>query len=147
MKRTALKLSEFLPFRLSLASNLISSRIAETYEAEFRLSMTQWRVMAVLGEHPGLTATELTRKTALDKVAISRAVAALVERGLVKREAEQDDGRRSSLALTQEGLAIYREIIPRAVALEKALLESLDDRTRRALEEALAALTEKARSL
>lgn len=146
MSSAPLKLEDFLPFRLSLTSNLVSARIAETYRAEFGLTMTQWRLMAVLGERPGLTATELTQITALDKVAVSRAAAALTDRGLLKKQTKKEDGRRSALSLTQDGQHVYDEIIPRAVQSEADLLAALPEDTREHLVRALSILSEKARS-
>ncbi|HCX10052.1 MAG TPA: MarR family transcriptional regulator, partial [Hyphomonas sp.] len=40
-----LRLREFLPYRLSVLSNTISTRIASLYDREFGLSIWQWRVM------------------------------------------------------------------------------------------------------
>ena len=47
-----LELDRFLPYRLSILSNLISSAIASSYSARFGLSIPEWRVMAVLGRFP-----------------------------------------------------------------------------------------------
>ena len=43
----ALKLAEFLPYRLSVLSNRISQGIADLYEDRFGISLNQWRIMAV----------------------------------------------------------------------------------------------------
>ena len=43
----ALNLERFLPYRLSVLSNTVSSRIAKSY-ARFQLTIPEWRVMAVL---------------------------------------------------------------------------------------------------
>lgn len=145
MSSAPLKLESFLPFRLSLASNLVSARIADTYRAEFGLTMTQWRLMAVLGERPGLTATELTQITALDKVAVSRAASALTQRGLLRKQTQKEDGRRSALTLTEEGVRVYDEVIPRALKLEAELMGALPPEVRAHLDEALRLLSEKAR--
>ena len=40
--------------------------------------MTEWRVMAVLARFEGLSAREVAERTAMDKVAVSRALARLV---------------------------------------------------------------------
>jgi DNA-binding MarR family transcriptional regulator len=144
MSHQPLKLGSFLPFRLSLASNLVSQRIAETYEEDFGLSMTQWRGMAVLGERPGLSASELVKLTALDKVAVSRAVSRLEERGLVEKAASTNDGRRFALSLTKSGLGVYGEVIPRARALEEDLRRTLTGELEDALERALDRMIEAA---
>ena len=123
-----LSLSAFLPYRLSVLSNTISSQIAERYKQAFGLSMSGWRVMAVIGEAPGLNATQITTRTAMDKVAVSRAVSGLIEQGYVKRQAAQDDGRRSLLYLTGKGTQTYRKIVPVAKAQELAITDALNKR-------------------
>lgn len=121
----ALRLSAFLPFQLSVLTNTISRRIAERYDAEFGLSIWQWRVMAVLGETPGLTASAITERTAMDKVAVSRAVAGLRQRGLVERQAAEADARRQLLQLSAEGQRIYAQIVPMALSYERELADAV----------------------
>jgi len=122
-----LSLRAFLPYRLSVLSNTVSKRIADLYQSEFGLSMAGWRVMAIIGEAQGLTATEIVTRTAMDKVAVSRAVSGLIEQGHVKREAAQNDGRRSLLFLTVQGKRIYSEIVPIAQAQERAITKALSE--------------------
>jgi len=54
-----LALEQFLPYRLSIVSNTISQAIAADYQTRFDLSMTEWRVMAVLGRFPDVSAREV----------------------------------------------------------------------------------------
>ena len=52
-----LDLEHFLPYRLSVLSNRISQDIAAPVRAtRFGLTITEWRVMAVLGRYPDLSA-------------------------------------------------------------------------------------------
>ncbi len=120
-----LRLSAFLPFKLSVLTNTISRRIAERYDREFGLTIWQWRVMAVLGETPGLSASAVTERTAMDKVAVSRAVAGLVTLGYLDRETAADDARRSALRLSAAGLDVYRRIVPMALGYERELAEAV----------------------
>jgi len=124
--RPPLRLGDYLPYRLSVLSNTISSALAETYGSRFGLSIWQWRCMAVLGETPGLAARDVAARTAMDKVAVSRAVAALEAMGHVRREADETDRRASRLSLTGSGQRIYGEIVPLALAHEARLLDDLD---------------------
>ena len=119
-------LEEFLPYRLSLLSNTVSQGIAAAYRADFGLSVTEWRVVAILGRFPGLTASEVMERGAMDKVAVSRAVAKLQEKGLVQRSPLAEDRRRLPLHLTaNKGWRTFREVVPRALAYEKKLLHAL----------------------
>src|SRR4051812_19334998 len=88
-----LVLEAFLPYRLSVLSNTVSSRIAKSYAARFSLTVPEWRVMAVLGRFPGLMAGEVTERTAMDKVQVSRAVARLLKTKRIERRVVDGDRR------------------------------------------------------
>ena len=62
------ELENFLPYRLSVLTNTISQGIAAAYRDRYGISVTEWRILAVLGRFPGLTASEVVEKTAMDKV-------------------------------------------------------------------------------
>ncbi|WP_213271049.1 MarR family winged helix-turn-helix transcriptional regulator [Hyphomonas sp.] len=122
-----LRLSTFLPFRLSVLSNAISQRIAALYDREFGLSIWQWRVMAVTADTPGISATEIGQRTQMDKVAVSRAVAGLIEVGYLERRPSEDDARRANLYLTPAGADVYKLIVPLAKAEEAQLVSALSE--------------------
>lgn len=120
-----LELDRFLPYRLSVLSNRISQDIAGLYGARFDLSVTEWRILAVLGRYPDLSATEVAERTAMDKVAVSRAVTSLLASGRLKRRLHGKDRRRSVLQLSAKGYRVYDEVAPLALAYERRLLEGL----------------------
>ena len=117
-----LDLEHFLPYRLSVLSNTVSSALAGAYARRFGLTIPQWRVVAVLARSPGLSAAVVAERTAMDKVAVSRAVAGLARSGRVRRVQAVSDRRRSVLTLTARGRAVYRQIVPLALAYERRLL-------------------------
>ena len=137
MTHGALHLEQFLPYRLSVLSNTISQAIAREYAQRFQLSVTEWRVLAVLGRYDGSSAREVAERTATDKVAISRAVASLVESGRVRRTQAAHDKRQSVLRLTAKGWKIYDEVAPRALEHERRLLAHLNEQEREWLERIL----------
>jgi DNA-binding MarR family transcriptional regulator len=139
-----LRLREFLPYRLSVLSNTISTRIAGLYDREFGLSIWQWRVMAVIGDRPGISATEIGQLTAMDKVAVSRAIAAMIEMGYLERKTSETDGRRSQLFLTPSGREVYELIVPMALGEEQELSGSLTEEERRELDRLMGKLAEAA---
>jgi len=139
-----LVLERFLPYRLSVLMLRISKAIAGSYERRFRLSVPEWRVMAVLGRFGPLSANGVSEKTQMDKVRVSRAVARLVAAGRVSRRIDAADRRRSVLALTASGRAIHREIVPHAQRVEARLLSGLRADERVALEQLLGKLEARA---
>jgi len=126
----SLDLEHFLPYRLSVLSNTISQAIAREYAQRFQLTVTEWRVIAVLGRYDGSSARTVAERTATDKVAISRAVASLMQSGRVRRTTAAHDKRQSVLRLTAKGWKIYDEVAPRALEHERRLLAHLDAQER-----------------
>ncbi|QDW67021.1 MarR family winged helix-turn-helix transcriptional regulator [Luteimonas granuli] len=122
-----LDLERFVPYQLSVLSNVVSQEIAQAYGERFGLAVTEWRVIAVLGRFPGLSAVGVAERSAMDKVAVSRAVARLLERGLLHREVHGDDRRRSVLELSDAGRAVHAQVAPLALAYERELLAPLDE--------------------
>lgn len=133
-EHAVLDLERFLPYRLSVLSNRISQEIARLYARRFSLNVTEWRLLAVLGRFPDLTATELVERTAMDKVAVSRAVASLLADGRLIRKVDGADRRRTRLRLSAKGYRIYDEIAPLALEYQRGLLAGLSPQERSALD-------------
>jgi len=133
-----LDLERFVPYRLSVLSNRISADIAKLYDTRHGLSIPEWRVIAVLAKRPGLSATEVAQRTAMDKVAVSRAVSSLLDDGRIQRETDGDDRRKSVLRLSEAGRAVYDDVAPKAMAYEQKLLGTLSPEERQALDRLLA---------
>ena len=138
-----LELDRFLPYRLSVLSNRISQDIAQLYGERFGLNVTEWRILAVLGRYPDLSASEVAERTAMDKVAVSRAVTSLLESGRLKRRVHGSDRRRSVLALSAKGYKVYDEVAPLALAYERRLMEGLREDERAALDRLLTRMEER----
>lgn len=124
-KLAALHLEKFLPYRLSVVTNRISGALSRHYADRFGIGIPEWRVIANLGRHPGITANDVVERSAMDKVTVSRAVAALETKGLLARERDSDDKRKSRLTLSTKGQAVYAEIAPLALGFERDLLTAL----------------------
>ncbi|WP_210357900.1 MULTISPECIES: MarR family winged helix-turn-helix transcriptional regulator [Sphingomonas] len=118
MGEPRLVLDEFLPFRLSVTSNLVSGLIARAYQSLFGLSIPEWRLITVIAESGGITQQAIGARTRMDKVTVSRAAIALVERGLLARQDNPDDRRSHLLDLTEAGRALYAAVAPKALDLE-----------------------------
>ena len=142
--RKILQLERYLPYRLSILSNRISALISETYSAKFALSITEWRIMAVLGEYPGVSADEVSLKTQIEKSILSRAISKLLQRKLLERAFDPADKRRSMLKLTETGLSVYDELVPMSYDYEQELLTCFSDTERQQFSELIDRLYEHA---
>jgi DNA-binding MarR family transcriptional regulator len=142
-----LELEHFLPYRLSILSNRVSRAIAARYAKAFDLTIPEWRIIAVLGRRPGLSAKDIAEATEMDKVAVSRAVARLVAARRIVSEADAADGRRQLLWLSAQGEALHARIAPIALQTEQRLLETFDARERKQLDALIDRLLVAARTL
>lgn len=120
------RLADFMPYRLSIASNAVSDLIAGEYRSRFGLKIPEWRVMAVLGDAGGLTQRQLVNSTMMDKVAVNRACKCLEARELLIRSPNDQDGRSHHLELTVAGFELFNQIMPTALAMEKRVFACLD---------------------
>lgn len=134
------RLEAFLPYRLSITANRISRAFARAYAERFGLTIPEWRVMAVLGTGGPISAGGIVERTAMDKVKVSRAVAALEAKGQLARRPHPEDRRSALLELTAAGRRVFEQIVPLARALEAELTAVLGPEDRDHLAELLARL-------
>jgi DNA-binding MarR family transcriptional regulator len=141
-----LRLEKFLPYRLSVLSNRVSNAIAQAYGQRFELTIPAWRVMAILGRFPDLSAAELVEQTAMDKVAISRAVSVLFKNDYITRSEDPADRRRQVLNLSPLGREVYERIVPLAQQYENDLMASLSAEERQQLDSIIEKLMDRAQA-
>ncbi len=125
---SALRLENFLPYRLSIVSNLLSDRVATAYETLFGLRIPEWRLVAVIAEagDEGITQQAIGTRTRMDKVTVSRAAIALIDRRLVTRRAHPVDRRSHLLHLTPAGRTLHAEVAPKALEIEAQVFAGFD---------------------
>lgn len=145
MSNGQFELHQFLPCRLAELSNSIVRSVAELFEESYDLSITEWKVMVTVARHPGLSAVAVAQFAGLDTVAVSRAVTKLMDAGRIHREFGLEDRRRSILKLSDDGLALYEEVLPLAKELQSSLLEGFTAEERAVFAKAIDKLGDRSR--
>jgi DNA-binding MarR family transcriptional regulator len=140
-----LNLEEYFPSQLATLSHSISRPMAAVFEQSFAISMPEWRVMAIVARHPGLSAVDVAQRAQMDKVAVSRAINKLVNSSRIDRWFGDADRRRSILNLSESGRDLYEEIAPLALLMESELLEDLTEDEREILRRVIDKLNVKSR--
>ncbi|MFE0017917.1 MarR family winged helix-turn-helix transcriptional regulator [Mesorhizobium sp. NPDC059054] len=105
---------EFVPFILNNVTNTINQRFKKSLR-KFDLNVTQWRVLAALGQKGNVSLTDLCAMTAIDQPSLSRVIDLLVERNLVTRAPRATDGRFNEIALSREGQSLRDRAWPMAI--------------------------------
>ena len=96
-------------------------------EAEFGITRREWRMLAQLADSEGMPSSALAERAALDRAQTSRAVSALVQKGLVVRTPRPGTRREVLLHLTERGRALYAALLPRVAAINQELLSVLSE--------------------
>lgn len=99
-------LENLLCHRVSVLSKLMN-RLAGRYLArEFDLTIAEWWMLGQLDQHSPRTLRWLAEATFTDKAQMSRAAAALVERGYVTRQKDPGDARSILFFITPQGKSV-----------------------------------------
>ncbi len=138
----ALKLEEFLPYRLVMLAEQVSHSLSRLYSDRYGITNPEWRTLAALGQFGTITSTEIGRSSRMHKTKVSRAVAELEKKGLIKRETSDADMRVAYLSLTEKGEQTYRKLVPLALQFGDRLASGLSREEMAALERVLASLME-----
>ena len=145
--QAALKLEEFLPYRLNVCASLVSQALSRIYAERYKIGVPEWRVLVTLGQFGLMTAKAIGIHSHMHKTKVSRAVALLERRKLVSRRANRADLREAFLSLTPAGRDVYSQLAPVALDFARQLLETVDAADRAALDRALKKLTERSAQL
>jgi len=126
-RATTLPVDDSIFFKLVRVVNLTARPFSESIGKAHHLSLNEWRVLLVLANHPRVVGSEVAALTGLDKMTVSRAIAALERRGRVVRKVDVTDRRRMLLRLSAAGERLYERIGLPAKARERSLFRGIGD--------------------
>jgi len=123
ISQNEISLANFIPHKLSVLSNTVSRSIANIYAKKFGISISEWRVVAILHSYPGISSGEVSERSGMDAVAVSRAVSHLFRSKYISRKPSPKDKRKIVLDLSKKGQKLYSAVTPLALEYENFLLE------------------------
>jgi MarR family transcriptional regulator, 2-MHQ and catechol-resistance regulon repressor len=80
------------------------------------LTMTQFDILATLGNQPPMTCKELGEKTLILKGTMTGVLERLEQKGLIEKSENQDDGRSYRVGLSKAGDRLFKKAFPEHVA-------------------------------
>ena len=117
---SAFAFQDYIPFLL----NATTGRFLDRDKLDPRgMPLPSWRVLAVLSNSEAMNFGMLSRLTALPLSTLSRVLNSLEAEKLVSRNTRGDDGRATSVSLTELGRREVNRILPHAKKLQKIALE------------------------
>ncbi|MBP0482524.1 MarR family winged helix-turn-helix transcriptional regulator [Sagittula salina] len=116
----------FLTFRLARVQAKLNAQSSRILRDHAGITLTQWRLLALIGNAGRTTAAVLSREVAMDKGLISRNIKTMVSDGLVRITLDPDDNRAQHLELSEAGNKMFTETLPRMRARQDALRALFD---------------------
>ncbi|MEN9433427.1 MAG: hypothetical protein RLZZ422_1016 [Pseudomonadota bacterium] len=104
-------LERYLTYRLHLISKITDKASSDAYMNELGLPVGAARCLAAIGTFAPLSVKELASRANLNKAQASRATQSLLERGYVSKTDNQQDARGVVITLTDEGKALWNQIM------------------------------------
>lgn len=102
------------------------------------LTVAQYACLELLGQHPGLSNSELARRAFVARQSMNAVVLRLQERGLLTRPERASRGRALPTELTSTGQATLRVASVAARAVERKLFSPLSEAQQQRIREELA---------
>ncbi len=93
----------------------------------FKITPSQWRVLANLNEYDGQNVNSLAERSYTDRTNLSRSVAVMESEGLVVRRRENKDQRNILVFLTEKGHTKFTDVLPSVLDDIDFVLEGLSD--------------------
>ncbi|MHA3978367.1 MarR family winged helix-turn-helix transcriptional regulator [Halovulum sp. GXIMD14794] len=119
----AFDLSTYLPYRMTVAAEKLSTSLAKRYRTQFGISIAEWRVLVHLLHSGEVSVRDLEQRVNLEKSKASRAATRLEAEGYITKDRNAEDRRLIKLALTEKGRALMCELVPLATAFQDRLHE------------------------
>ncbi|GAB3633196.1 MarR family winged helix-turn-helix transcriptional regulator [Microbacterium sp. AGC85] len=91
------------------------------------MSAAQYTALAVLDRLPGITSSELARRSLVRAQSMAQTLAPLIEAGLVRRETDPEHARQILLFITRDGRERMREVRVDVQAIEDRLTSAMSE--------------------
>lgn len=87
------------------------------------LSEAQWRVLRLLCDQHTLSSMEISARSCIHKVSVSRILKSLEQRNMVERIASESDLRTSYVVLTDHGKEVMEPLIEEATGIHRKIAQ------------------------
>jgi len=129
------RLDDLLPYRLNRLVAQLNQNLGERLRKR-GYSFQEWRILAVLAAHDGITLSQLADATVIPQPSVSRLVAHLERRGFLERKLAARDSRYVEAWISARGRAAYRRMLPLAIDEYLRAVATFDKRENKWLLEA-----------
>ncbi len=122
--RPSARTSPYPGLLIAAARRSIKRAVVERV-AGWRLTAQQFWMLVAVHETPGISGVDIASRTRANAPDVSRALAALAQRGLVRADPDPVDRRRTRITLTRAGARMTKDLMPVARSLREAIVAGM----------------------
>ena len=97
--------------RLHALAKITDRATQQAYEDDVGIPISEGRCLAAIGSFHPLSVNDLAMRANLNKAQASRSTQALVDQGMVLKQASEVDGRGVVLTLSPQGMALWEKVM------------------------------------
>lgn len=105
------RLFDNLIFRVNRLASSYFKSAARYYQQRFDMGIPEIRLLNIVGHYEPLGSSDIVAQSSMDKAMVSRALAALIRLGYIRRVQDAHDNRRIVLTTTESGRAVWKRIL------------------------------------
>lgn len=103
----------------------ISDELFRTENTKRDITHRQFLVLQTIERQQGISQTDITMQTGIDRSTMADIVRRLADKGLIHRTHTKNDRRKYEVRLTQDGRQVVEGLIPSAQRVDERILEAL----------------------
>lgn len=96
-----------------------------SFDASLGQPLPRWRILLALHQQGEISQKQLVEDLRIDPAALTRQVKAMQNLGLIVRRPDERDNRLTNVSLTQQGVDVVLQILPRRAAFFDQMLSDL----------------------
>jgi len=133
-----LTVEDFITTLMSQVGNALRRTITVPYAEQHDLTVSEWRLLALIAHSKRLAFSDLVIQSTSDKALVSRALKRLEAKGLVELQGEGNTPRKKIFCqVTEQGETLHAQVMPLARASQAAAIRVLPEDERNAMYSAL----------
>lgn len=128
-----MRIETFFPYRLAVTAEAFSRQLVAVYGREHGLSREEWRLLFLIEDAGTIDSVQISNRTSLDRVQVSRAASKLEAKGLIERNVPSKDRRLRQYAITPSGRDLFQTVFAAVAARADDILGAMSKADREAL--------------
>ncbi|TPR19293.1 MarR family winged helix-turn-helix transcriptional regulator [Apilactobacillus timberlakei] len=129
-ERTTIRLEQYEGFLIKRLNNKVNGTLIRTFSEKYGITASQWGVMVILYDHPGMTSKEIQNIADIKVSSASGILKRMLKKKLLYKKTLSKDHRASLLYLTEYSKKLVPSLINEANEFHAKMFSNFTDHER-----------------